>query len=101
MTPEEELARANECGQILGNRYVREALDGIRSALIEHWEKTPLKESELRERIWAIYCAASKFEELLKSYIETGKLAAVQAEQKRSSLGDRVSSMFRGNQERW
>ncbi len=78
MTPEQELARANECSQILNNQYVREALDGIKEGLVAQWQKTPIREVELRERIWGIYCAADKFEELLRSHIETGKMAAVQ-----------------------
>ncbi len=86
MTPDEELARANECAQILGNKYVREALSQIREALVEQWQRTPVAQTDLREKIWAIYNGAVKFEEILKSHIDTGKMAAIEMERKRSLL---------------
>jgi Holliday junction resolvasome RuvABC ATP-dependent DNA helicase subunit len=75
MKPQEELIRAERAKQILGDKLVREALDSIRSGLIENWRSTPLKDADLREKIWAIYVGACKFEEFLYEFIETGKLA--------------------------
>lgn len=78
MTPEEERVRAEQAKQILRNPLVREALDGIKNGLIEQWRSSPVKDSELREYLWSIYLGAGKFEELLQSHIETGKMAEVQ-----------------------
>lgn len=78
MTPEEELSRAEQAAQILRAPLVREALDGIKNGLIDSWRQAPVKDSELREKLWAIYVGACKFEELLQSHIETGKLAKAQ-----------------------
>lgn len=84
MTPEEELNRAAECNQILGNRYVQEALNQIKEGLVEQWSRTPVKDSELRDKIWAIYNGAVKFEEILRTHIDTGKMVRVEQEQKRT-----------------
>lgn len=94
MTPEEELARAQECQQILSNKHVREALGSIREALVEQWQRTPVKDSDLREKIWAIYCAAMKFEQILQSHIETGKMAAIQVNESPESVVQRLKRAF-------
>lgn len=86
MTLEEELTRAHECNAVLNNPYVREALSEIREALVSQWQRTPIVDTPLREKIWAIYNGALKFEELLRSHIETGKLAAIDIERKQSLL---------------
>jgi len=91
MTPEEELQRAREVEQILGNKYVREALDEIREALVEQWQRTPVVDVNLREKIWGIYNGAIKFEQVLRSHIETGKMAAIEVERKRS-LAERLKN---------
>lgn len=81
MTEQEELLRAERAKQILADKLVREALDGIKSGLIDTWRTTPLKDTDLREKVWAIYVGACKFEEILGSYIETGKLAQAMLKQ--------------------
>jgi len=78
MKPEEELIRAEKARQVLEDKIVREALDGIKNAIIEGWRQSPVKDVEHREKLWSIYVGACKFEELLRSYIETGKLARAQ-----------------------
>lgn len=91
MEPQEELRRAAECQQILGNRYVQEALNQIKEALVEQWSKTPVKDSELRDKIWGIYNGAVKFEEILRTHIETGKMVRVDEERKKT-LAERLKN---------
>lgn len=78
MTPEEEVVRAERAKQILEDKLVRAALDGVRDLIIEQWRVSPVKDSEIRDWLWALYNASHKFEEVLRSHIETGKLAAHQ-----------------------
>lgn len=89
MTPEEELQRAEQAKQILRNPLVREAIDGLKSGFVEAWRQSPLKDTDLREKLWALYAGACKFEELLQSHIETGKLAAEQLKQRNTPRGGR------------
>ncbi len=91
MTPEEELSRANECSQILGNKYVKDALQSIKDALVEQWRVTPVENVSLREKIWGIYNGAIKFEEILTSHIQTGNMVRIDEERKRT-LAERLKN---------
>ncbi len=91
MTPDEELRRAAECQQVLGNRYVQEALKDIRESLVEQWLMTPVKDVEMREKIWSIACGAKKFEQLLRTHIETGSMVMVE-EQRKKTLAERLKN---------
>jgi hypothetical protein len=89
MTEQEELQRAEQAKQILRNPLVREALDGIKSGIIENWRQAPVKDTDLREKLWSIYAGACKFEELLQSHIETGKLAQASLNERNTPRGGR------------
>lgn len=85
-TESEELHRAARARGILDDTLVREALEGIRAQLIEQWRLTPLKDHDLREKIWAIYCGAVAFEQVLNDYITTGKMANIVIEQRKKQM---------------
>lgn len=78
MTEQEEIVRAERARQIMEDPLVKGALTDIKTAVVEQWLRAPVKDSELREYLWAIYVGTSKFEEILKSHMETGVLAAEQ-----------------------
>ncbi len=82
MTPEEEIARGEKARQVLEDPLVRGALDDIKQSIIQQWSKCPVKDTDLKERLWGLFNAADKFEEILKTHIETGKMARIQVEQK-------------------
>jgi hypothetical protein len=84
LTPEEEINRAELCRQFLENQYVKQALEDIREAIHQQWLKSPIKDVQHREQLWALGNAADKFQELLQAHIETGKLAAHSLDPKRS-----------------
>lgn len=81
MTPEEEIIRAGQARQILQDPLVRSAMDDIRAAIVDQWYRSAVNSTELREQLWALYCGAMKFEEVLRSHMETGQLASAQLEQ--------------------
>jgi len=85
MSESDELHRAARARGILEDALVRESLDGIKSQLVEQWRLTPIKETELREKIWSIYCGAVAFEQVLNEYITTGKMAQVTIERRQRS----------------
>jgi hypothetical protein len=84
LTPEEEIIRAQHCKQILEDRYVKEALSDIREGIVHQWAKSPIKDTDHKEKLWALYNAVDKFEELLRTHIDSGKLARHEMERKRS-----------------
>lgn len=75
---EDERLRGERARQILEDPLVKSAMSDIKATLIEQWRISPVKDAELREYLWSIYLGACKFEELLASHIETGKLASHQ-----------------------
>lgn len=93
MTGDEELARANECRMILDNKYVKQALTDIETALVEQIVQCPLEKRELQEQMVNILRAKRKFVEILQSHIASGKLVQfhVEQEQQKQSF---VRSLF-------
>ena len=81
MEPEAEVWRAEKARQFLEDEMIKEALDGIKERLIEEWSKTPVKDPEMREKIWMMYNIHQNFIARLKEHIETGKLASLQLRQ--------------------
>lgn len=75
MTPEERTQRAERAKQILADKLVREALDGIRADIVANWQKVPLKDSELKEKFHMLYGVVDRFEAALRSHIEDGQVA--------------------------
>ena len=96
MTPEEERIRAEQAKRLLNDPLMAGALQDIKDTLIDQWRRTPVKDADLRERVWGIYGAASKFEELLRSYINTGKFAesVLAQEEQARSLFQRAMGKF-------
>jgi hypothetical protein len=84
LTPEEEIIRAQHCKQILEDRYVKEALSEIREGIVQMWAKAPVKDKDYQTYCHSLYNAVDKFEELLRTHIDSGKLARHEMERKRS-----------------
>lgn len=75
---EEEVRRGEEAARLCNNPLFKQSIDEMKAAIIDQWRLTPVKDTELREQIWAIYVATFKFEEILRSIMDTGKMAAIQ-----------------------
>lgn len=74
----EDQTRAQRAADVLNNEVFAEALAAIRSEVVKQWESCPARDHEGKEALWQLIKTASKFEGLLKGYIETGKLATEQ-----------------------
>lgn len=89
LSPAEEVQRAGHASQVLDDPMVKEALDDIEANVLAWWEASNVKETDFREKCWAIYCASRKFRAMLQTHMETGILARAQieAEAKRKIFG--------------
>ena len=76
MTPEKEIERAEQARQLLDNPLLKEAFKSMQEGFIEVWYASPVKDKELRDTVHAMYCASRKLEEILRSVINGGKIAA-------------------------
>jgi hypothetical protein len=71
----EESRKASQAREIMGKPIVREALAGMRDAVIGKWAATGAGEVEAREFLWHHYQAILKFEETFSEILQTGQLA--------------------------
>jgi len=81
-----ELRRAEHAREALDNPLVAEALGAWEREITDAWKRSPLRDAEGRERLRLMLEAARQFEAHLRTTIETGQLARVQIEDKRSLL---------------
>jgi hypothetical protein len=75
MTNEEKEARGREALALMNNPVLKEALDKIKTDVIDKWANTPAKDSDTREWLWRHFQVAGHFESLLQEVMNTGKLA--------------------------
>lgn len=87
----DEVQRADMAQMILSSPVMKDALDTIERDILNAWEATAPRDSEAREKAWLFYLVAKKFRATLTSYIDTGKMARMQIEEKRRF------SLFRSN----
>jgi hypothetical protein len=75
MSPEQEVQRGNRAQQILDDPLVKAALDDIGNRIIEQWRACPVKDVELREKLWMMFNVRHAFIDAMREHIDTGKLA--------------------------
>lgn len=75
MTVEEEVARADEARFLLENPLFREAVKAVEEALIGGIKRSPIKETDLREKLCQQLVALEAVVGQIRAHIETGKLA--------------------------
>lgn len=90
-----EVERARMAAELSEHPLFREALDGYKDRLTREWAASPARDTEGRERIWLMLRTAEAVEAHLRELMETGKLASIQIEQKRS-LKERAAAMMKG-----
>lgn len=77
MTPEQEIIRGEEADRIINAPVFIEAMEKIKSHIVEQWGAASAKDTQSREWLWHHYQAALRFEEILTSVMNTGKMAAL------------------------
>ena len=87
----EEVQRGDEARRLLEEPLLVEAFAMLRQRYIAEWESSPARDTEGREKLWLMNRLISSVENQLKQLLETGKLASIQLEQKRT-LRDRAKA---------
>lgn len=77
---------------LLENPTFHEALKTMRDEVIAQWGAVSAKSIEDREWLWMFYQNTLKFEQILRGFVDTGKLARLERE--RSKL-EKVTSLFK------
>ena len=90
---ETEVERARQAREITEHPLWAEAFDAYRKRLMDEWAASPARDTDGREKLWLMVKTASAVERHLAEILETGKLASIQMEKKRSLL-ERAKGMF-------
>lgn len=77
----QEIARADQAKALLENPMLKTALEDIEIEVLRMMEST--HDTELVLKLHRMLVCGRKFRNILQSHLETGKMAAIELEQKR------------------
>lgn len=89
-----EQERARQAQELAEHPLFKEALATYRERLMTQWAESPARDTEGREKLWLMLKTAEAVERHLVELMETGKLASIQLEQRRS-LAERAKDAWR------
>lgn len=93
MTPEQEIIRGEEADRVLNTPVFIEAMEKIKSQIVEQWGAASAKDTQSREWLWHHYQAALRFEDILKNVMNTGKMAKLKKSETLREKAARVWGM--------
>jgi hypothetical protein len=88
----DDTVRAEAAKQMLGNPVFDMVLDAMRKDVIAKWSALPANATQDREWAWMFYQNTLKFEEILRGFIATGRMA--DDERKRKTVNDKVRNVI-------
>ena len=80
----DRIYNGNRAKEVLENEVFIQAFEDIKKEIVTQWEQSPARDSEGREKLWNLLKLADKLEMNLKTTLETGKLAMLEIEHKRT-----------------
>ena len=89
-----EQERARQAQELAENPLFKESLATYRERLMTQWAESPARDTEGREKLWLMLKTAEAVERHLVELMETGKLASIQLEQRRS-LAERAKDAWK------
>lgn len=93
MTIEQRIYNGDRAKEVLNNEAFIQAMADIKAEVIDQWTKSPARDLEGREKLWLMLQLAGKLELILKTTLDTGKLARLDLDHKRS-MADRAKSLI-------
>lgn len=82
----EEIERARQAQELAEHPLFVEAFAAYQQRLVDEWAASPARDTEGREKLWLMQKTAAMVQQHLKQLMETGKLATLQLERKRSLM---------------
>lgn len=74
----QDQTRGQRAAELLNNELLQEALDAIKAEVVKQWTDCPIHDKEGKEALWQLNKVAHKFENVLKGYVDSGRLATEQ-----------------------
>jgi hypothetical protein len=81
-----EQQRANAAREVTEHPLYIEAFEAYRARLMDEWQASPARDKEGREHLWLMLKTAQAVQNHLQTIMQTGQMASLQLEQKRSML---------------
>ena len=91
MTPEQRIYNGDRANEVLENEAFQQAFDDIENEVIEQWKNSPARDEAGREKLWTYLMLLKKLKAQITTTLETGKLAKLDLEHKKS-LKERLLS---------
>lgn len=92
-TIEQRIYDGNRAKEVLENESFKWAFESIQEELTETWKNSPARDAEGREKIYLAIQILKKLQACLVSSLETGKLAEMELNHKRTLL-DRAKEIW-------
>ncbi len=84
MTLEQRLHSGSRAKEVLENEEFRAAFEAVEKEIIEQWTNSPARDQAGRESLWTYLMLLRKVKKQLESTLETGKLAELELQHKRT-----------------
>ena len=75
MTAEDEIRRGSEAARLLSEPLLKKAFEDLKAGIVQQWSEVPARDAEGREWIWRHYKAVEATEGMLRTYVESGRIA--------------------------
>ena len=84
MNLEQRIFEGDRAKEVLENEAFQAAFDAIEQEYTEAWKTSPARDAEGREKLWTYLMLLRKVKAHLQTTLETGKLAALDMDRKRT-----------------
>jgi hypothetical protein len=81
-----ELERGRLAQEVMDNPVYAESVALMRQQIMDQWATSPARDTEGREKLWTMLKLLENLDGQLKTVMQTGKLASISLEQKRTML---------------
>lgn len=75
---------ADQARLVLENDQFKQAFEAIEQEITEAWKTSPVRDEDGRRELFRLLMSAQKFKTVLQARLETGKLASLELERKRT-----------------
>lgn len=86
MEIEQRIYQGDRAKEVLDNEAFQNAFTDIENEVMQQWKNSPARDQEGREKLWLMISLLGKLKVTLQTTMETGKLAKLDLEHKRSLL---------------
>lgn len=84
MNIEQRIYNGDRAKEVLENEAFQQAFEDIEKDVIHQWTESPARDAEGREKLWQYLMLLRKVKAQLQTTLDTGKLAKMELDHKRS-----------------